>query len=37
VRADKESAMEKGALEQAKALEEQERELIARKTPWTLR
>ena len=31
VRADKESAMEKGALEQAKALEEQERELIAKK------
>ena len=30
-RADKESAMEKGALEQAKALEEQERELIAKK------
>ena len=31
VRNDKESAMEKGALEQAKALEEQERELIAKK------
>jgi len=31
VRADKESAMESGALEQAKALEEQERELIAKK------
>jgi len=31
VRSDKESAMEKGALEQAKALEEQERELIAKK------
>ncbi len=31
VRADKESAMEKGALDQAKALEEQERELIAKK------
>ena len=31
VRSDKESAMEKGAIEQAKALEEQERELIAKK------
>jgi ATP-dependent Clp protease ATP-binding subunit ClpC len=31
VRSDKESAMESGALEQAKALEEQERGLIARK------
>ena len=31
VRADKESAMESGALEQAKALAEQERELVARK------
>ena len=31
VRADKESAMESGALEQAKALEEQERDLIAKK------
>ena len=31
VRADKESAMEKGALEQAKALEEQERELIVKR------
>ncbi len=31
VRADKESAMDSGALEQAKALEEQERELIAKK------
>ncbi len=31
VRADKESAMEKGALEQAKALEEQERDLMSKK------
>jgi len=31
IRADKESAMEKGALEQAKALEEQERELQTKK------
>ena len=31
IRADKESAMEKGALEQAKALEEQERELMTQK------
>ncbi len=31
VRADKETAMERGALEQAKALEEQERELVAKK------
>jgi ATP-dependent Clp protease ATP-binding subunit ClpC len=34
VRADKESAMESGALEQAKALEEQERTLIARKNEF---
>ena len=31
VRADKETAMERGALEQAKALEEQERDLVAKK------